>query len=230
LEVSPTPALSLRAVSKNYTSGSSSTTALDNVTIGLQDHDILCVMGRSGSGKTTLLKVSAGLTRPDVGRVELYGADLYALPDQERVRIRRTLTAFMFQEDILVETMTVKENVELPLIIEGYRKDAREKLVRKALDDVGLTTQEDRRPREVSGGERRRISLARALVKSPRILFLDEPTSNLDTLTAATIIELLRSLNRRGTTIVLSTHDYLAVKHFNNTVRLTDGRVSGLGP
>jgi putative ABC transport system ATP-binding protein len=226
LEVSPTPALSLRAVSKNYTSGSSPTTALDNVTIGLQDHDILCVMGRSGSGKTTLLKVSAGFIRPDVGTVQLYGTDLYAVPDQERVRIRRTITGFMFQEDILVETMTVKENVELPLIIEGYRKDAREKLVRKALDDVGLVTQEDRRPSEVSGGERRRISLARALVKSPKILFLDEPTSNLDTHTASTIVDLLRSLNSTGATIVLSTHDYLAAKHFSKTIRLTDGRVS----
>lgn len=218
-------ALSLEGVTKIYGSSRFKIKALINASLRLKEGESLCVMGPSGSGKTTLLKVSAGLLKPDSGKVELLGVNIYALSDEERIKFRSLYTAFMPQEDLLIETMSVKENVELPLIMEGYSKGAREALIQKALRDVGLESKADRKPSEVSGGERRRISLARCLVKSPKILFADEPTSNLDSDTALSMIGLLKELNERGTTIILSTHDPLIAENFPNVVYLRDGSV-----
>jgi len=218
-------ALSLEDVTKIYESASSKIKALANASLTVREGESLCVMGPSGSGKTTLLKVSAGLLKPDSGKVELFGVDVYALSGWERTRLRSLHTAFMPQEDLLIETLSVRENVELPLIIEGYPRREREALVEEALKDLGLRSEGDRRPSEVSGGERRRISLARCLVKSPRILFADEPTSNLDSGTALEVIHLLKELNRRGATIVISTHDPLIAEEFRNVIYLRDGSI-----
>lgn len=218
-------ALSLEGVTKTYYIGASKIKALNNISLKLKEGESLCIMGPSGSGKTTLLKVSAGLLKPDSGKVKLFGMDIYALSDKERIKLRRLLTAFMFQEDLLIETMSIKENVELPLIIEGYSKEAREPLVEKALKNVGLENKSDRKPSEVSGGERRRISLARCLVKSPKIIFVDEPTSNLDSVTASAMLQLLKELNEKGATIILSTHDPLVAEIFNNIIYLRDGLI-----
>lgn len=218
-------ALSLEGVTKTYYIGASKIKALNNISLKLKEGESLCIMGPSGSGKTTLLKVSAGLLKPDSGKVKLFSMDIYALSDKERIKLRRLLTAFMFQEDLLIETMSIKENVELPLIIEGYSKEAREPLVEKALKNVGLENKSDRKPSEVSGGERRRISLARCLVKSPKIIFVDEPTSNLDSVTASAMLQLLKELNEKGATIILSTHDPLVTEIFNNIIYLRDGLI-----
>jgi putative ABC transport system ATP-binding protein len=218
-------ALSLEGVTKTYYIGASKIKALNNISLKLKEGESLCIMGPSGSGKTTLLKVSAGLLKPDSGKVKLFGMDIYALSDKERIKLRRLLTAFMFQEDLLIETMSIKENVELPLIIEGYSKEAREPLVEKALKNVGLENKSDRKPSEVSGGEKRRISLARCLVKSPKIIFVDEPTSNLDSVTASAMLQLLKELNEKGATIILSTHDPLVTEIFNNIIYLRDGLI-----
>jgi putative ABC transport system ATP-binding protein len=115
--------------------------------------------------------------------------------------------------------------VDLPLIIEVYSKEAREPLVEKALKNVGLENKSDRKPSEVSGGEKRRISLARCLVKSPKIIFVDEPTSNLDSVTASAMLQLLKELNEKGATIILSTHDPLVTEIFNNIIYLRDGLI-----
>jgi putative ABC transport system ATP-binding protein len=218
-------ALSLEGVTKTYYIGASKIKALNNISLKLKEGESLCIMGPSGSGKTTLLKVSAGLLKPDSGKVKLFGMDIYALSDKERIKLRRLLTAFMFQEDLLIETMSIKENVELPLIIEGYSKEAREPLVEKALKNVGLENKSDRKPSEVSGGERRRISLARCLVKSPKIIFVDEPTSNLDSVTASAMLQLLKELNEKGATIILSTHDPLVTENFHKVIYLRDGSI-----
>lgn len=218
-------ALELAGVSKTYHTGGLSVNALSDVNLKVGKGEILCLMGPSGSGKTTLLKVSAGLLRPDSGKVVLLGKELYHLTQEERVAVRRNLTAFMFQEDLLIDTLSVRENVELPLIIEGYPRELSVKLVERALESVGLKGEKTRRPIEVSGGERRRISLARCLVKRPEILFLDEPTSNLDTDTASTMLDILRQLNGRGGTLILSTHDPLIAKHVGNITYIRDGRL-----
>lgn len=216
-------ALELADVSKTYNMKDFSVAALTNITLNIRKGEILCLMGSSGSGKTTLLKVSAGLLRPDSGRVMLLGKELYRLTPRERVTMRRNLTAYMFQEDLLIYTLSVRENVELPLLIEGYPKKMREKPVTRALEAVGLRKVEARKPMEVSGGERRRISLARCLVKTPEILFLDEPTSNLDTHTALTMLDIIKQLNNQGATIIFSSHDPLIAKHVGNIIYIRDG-------
>lgn len=216
-------ALELADVSKTYNTKDFSVAALTNITLNIRKGEILCLMGSSGSGKTTLLKVSAGLLRPDSGRVMLLGKELYRLTPRERVTMRRNLTAYMFQEDLLIYTLSVRENVELPLLIEGYPKKMREKPVTRALEAVGLRKVEARKPMEVSGGERRRISLARCLVKTPEILFLDEPTSNLDTHTALTMLDIIKQLNNQGATIIFSSHDPLIAKHVGNIIYIRDG-------
>jgi len=216
-------ALELADVSKTYNTKDFRVAALTNITLNIRKGEILCLMGSSGSGKTTLLKVSAGLLRPDSGRVMLLGKELYRLTPRERVTMRRNLTAYMFQEDLLIYTLSVRENVELPLLIEGYPKKMREKPVTRALEAVGLRKVEARKPMEVSGGERRRISLARCLVKTPEILFLDEPTSNLDTHTALTMLDIIKQLNNQGATIIFSSHDPLIAKHVGNIIYIRDG-------
>jgi len=221
-------ALELADISKTYHTRGLKVEALKNIDLKVGKGEILCLMGPSGSGKTTLFKVSAGLLRPDSGRVMLLGKELYQLTFGERLSLRRNLTAFMFQEDLLIDTLSVRENVELPLIIEGYPRRRRVEFVERALEAVGLKDMKTRRPMEVSGGERRRISLARCLAKRPEILFADEPTSNLDTKTASAMLDLLKQANSQGATIILSTHDPLIAKQVGNIIYMRDGKLQNL--
>ncbi len=209
---------------KVYRTRGVSTIALRNVSLRVDYGAMLCVMGASGSGKTTLLKVAAGYLSPDDGQVRLLGLPVYSLPIDERLRVRR-LVGFMFQEDLLIDTLTLLENVELPLVIEGASGKERSEAAMRALESVGLAGKEDRRPDEVSGGERRRASLARCLTREPKILFADEPTSNLDSNTAHSIVETLRALNKGGATIILSTHDQRVAEQTGNTIYIRDGAI-----
>ncbi len=218
-------ALTLKGVTKTYRSQAYTVDALRDISLTVKQAGILCVMGPSGSGKTTLLKVSGGLLRPDSGQVYLNGTNLYQQNSDEMTRLRRDHTAFMFQENLLIDTLTVEENVELPLIIEGRPKKERKELTLEALRTVGLQDLKDRKPHEVSGGERRRISLARCLAKKADILFIDEPTSNLDSKTSLQIIQHLKKINVQGTTLLLSTHDPLIAKHAGNITYIRDGRL-----
>jgi len=182
------------------------------------------VTGPSGSGKTTLLKVSAGYLAPDEGKVWIFDQDVYELSIGERLALRNRIVGFMFQENLLLEDLTAFENVELPLVIQGVVKNTREDRVRRALRSVGIPDLERRRPDEVSGGERRRISLARSLVNGCRILFVDEPTSNLDSTAAGAILDMLRHLNQLGLTIVAATHDPLVAQRADENVKMRDGK------
>lgn len=214
----------LIGVSKVYNTRGESVTALDDVCLKIDDGSMLCVMGPSGSGKSTLLKVAAGYLPPDKGRVNLLGYPVYHLPIGERLMLRRSI-GFMFQEDLLIDTLSLLENVELPLLIDGVGKRERREAAGRALECVDLKGKEERRPDEVSGGERRRASLARCLVNGPKILFVDEPTSNQDSKTALNMIELLKLLNRRGTTALISTHDRLVAEKVGTVLHLRDGSI-----
>lgn len=220
-------ALEMIEVSKAYHIKSGPVRALDNVSIHLPSGGLYGLMGPSGSGKTTLLKVSAGLLKPEQGSVRLFGIDIYGASGGRNRKIGKTLAAFMFQEDLLIQTLTLRENVELPLIIiGGTPKRARERIVSERLDEVGIGDLADRKPWEVSGGERRRVSLARCLVHQPRILFLDEPTSNLDSKTAAAMIDLIKGINREGATIFISTHDHFVADQIEHIHYMRDGRIT----
>ncbi len=218
-------ALELVEVKKTYSSKAYTIDALKGVSLRIGVGDLCCVMGPSGSGKTTLLKVSAGLLKPNGGSVKLFGTDIYEVSFEVRQRIRRMYTAFMFQEDLLIDTLTLRENVELPLIFRATPKRDRRELALKSLSEVGLEDMADRRPMEVSGGERRKISLARCLANNPRIMFLDEPTSNLDSKNALMIVNLIKRINKRGITVILSTHDSFVAKQLGKVVYMRDGKI-----
>ena len=220
-------ALELEKVSKAYRTGGLKVEALRDVNLRVLRGEMTCIMGPSGSGKTTLLKVSSGLLRPDSGMVILLGLELYSMELEERVNARRRLTSFMFQEDLLIDTLSIRENVELPLILEGYPRRMRDEAVDRALEEVGLGGLGERRPMEVSGGERRRVSLARCLVKSPMVIFADEPTSNLDTETAEAMFNLLKDINKNGATVIFTTHDPRIARLAGNVITMRDGKIQG---
>lgn len=218
-------ALSLTNVSKTYRSNRREVAALRSVNLKIAEKSSLCLVGPSGSGKTTLLRVSAGYLAPDTGNVEVFGQDIYSLPASERLALRNQALGYLFQDDQLLEDLTAYENVELPLIIQGIPSKLREERVHQALESVGILALAGSRPNEVSGGEKRRISLARSLVNGARILFADEPTSSLDTETATMILQTLRGLNRSGMTIVAATHDPLVASELDAVVKMRDGKV-----
>jgi len=217
--------LTLTNVSKTYRNDFREVTALNNVNLKVAEKSFLCIAGPSGSGKTTLLKVSAGYLAPDTGNVEAFGQDIYSLPISERLALRNRTFGFLFQGDQLLEDLTASENVELPLVIQGIPARVRRQRVRQALESVGILALEDSRPNEVSGGEKRRISLARSLINGAKVLFADEPTSNLDTGTATKILQTLRGLNRAGMTVVTATHDSLVASQADVILNMRDGKI-----
>lgn len=218
-------ALTLSNVNKTYRNNSREVAALDSINLKVPEKSFLCVVGPSGSGKTTLLRVSAGYLAPDNGNVAIFGQDIYSLPLSERLNLRNRVIGFLFQGDQLLEDLTASENVELPLVIQGVPARLGRERVRRALESVGILSLADSRPNEVSGGEKRRVSLARSLVNGASVLFADEPTSNLDTGTARMILQTLRVLNRSGMTIVAATHDSLVADEADRIVEMRDGMI-----
>ena len=218
-------ALRLDGVTKVYGSGRSKVVALRNITLSIMEGELVCLMGPSGAGKTTLLKVAAGFTRPDKGSVWLMGEEITKLGPKEIMALRNRLVGFMFQEDLLINSLTISENVELPLIARGLPKRERKRMVLETLESLGIASLARRKPHEVSGGERRRACLAMSIAHRPRILFADEPTSSLDIDTSLTIIEELIDLNKEGTTILMATHDTLIARKIRRVILIRDGSI-----
>jgi putative ABC transport system ATP-binding protein len=182
------------------------------------------IVGPSGSGKTTLLGLLAGLDTPSRGQVILDGDDLTAMDEDERAKLRGQKVGFVFQSFQLISTLTALENVQVPLELRG--ESGASVRARDLLTRVGLGDRLEHFPTQLSGGEQQRVAIARAFANSPRILFADEPTGNLDSETGARIVALLESLNRESqTTIILVTHDLNLAAHAQRIIRLSDGRV-----
>ena len=221
-------ALHLEKVTKVYRKGASEVRALDGVDLDIEAGEFLTVVGPSGSGKTTFLNILGCLDSPTEGRLVYDGVELRALGEKGLSAYRRDRISFVFQSYNLIPVLTVRENVELPLVIERKR-GARE--IRVMADEmiaaVGLAGMENRYPRELSGGQEQRVAIARALVKKPLVVLADEPTANLDSHTAEDIVELMRKINaERGTTFVFSTHDKLVMDHARRVVTIRDGKVT----
>jgi putative ABC transport system ATP-binding protein len=197
-------------------------TLLEGVSLQVQAGERLAIMGRSGSGKTTLLGLLAGLDRPTSGEIWLLGEALSMQDEEGRARIRKGKVGFVFQNFQLLEGLSVLENVELPLRMAGLPLAA----ARRCLEDVGLSARLQQKPAQLSGGEQQRVAIARALAIQPKLLFADEPTGNLDSHTAETIIALLFDLvQQQGTTLVLVTHDEALAARCDRTIRLQQGRL-----
>ncbi|AEV84473.1 ABC transporter [Actinoplanes sp. SE50] len=216
---------SLTSVRKVYGHGDRAVTALDDVSLHFPRGSFTAVMGPSGSGKSTLLHCAAGLDRPTSGQILIAGRDIGALDENDRTRLRRDRIGFVFQAFNLVTSLTAAQNVELPLRFAGRRPgpDA----VHAALARVGLADRAGHRPRQLSGGQQQRVALARALITGPEVLFADEPTGALDTVTSGEVLALLRQLvdDERQTTIMV-THDPVAAAYADVVVFLKDGRIA----
>jgi putative ABC transport system ATP-binding protein len=224
----PRPRCSLmliaRDLTKEYRSGDNRLAVLRDVSFSIPQGAFVAIVGPSGSGKTTLLGLLAGLDTPTRGQVLLDDADLTAMDEDERARLRGEKVGFVFQSFQLISTLTALENVQVPLELRGDSGAADR--ARELLRRVGLGDRLDHFPTQLSGGEQQRVAIARAFANSPRILFADEPTGNLDSDTGGRIVELLEALNRESkTTIILVTHDHALAAHAQRIIRLSDGRV-----
>ena len=216
----------LRAIdlAKEVSSPEGSLTIVDDVTLTIAAGEAVAIIGASGAGKSTLLALLAGLDEPTRGSVWLEDVELTALDEDGRAALRARHVGFVFQSFHLVPSLTALENVMLPLELAGIR-DARGP-AREVLERVGLARRTGHYPRQLSGGEQQRVAIARAFVTRPAVLFADEPTGNLDTVTGERIIELLFALNREsGTTLVLVTHDRAIADRCDRTIELEAGRI-----
>ncbi|HXD21787.1 MAG TPA: ABC transporter ATP-binding protein [Gemmatimonadaceae bacterium] len=216
--------LSARDLTKEYQSGSSRLAVLKHVSFDIPQGSFVSIVGPSGSGKTTLLGLLAGLDTATAGSVTLDGTDLTRLTEDERALLRGERVGFIFQTFQLIPTLTAIENVQVPLELRGDRDAAAR--AKGLLVRVGLGDRMDHFPTQLSGGEQQRVAIARAFSNSPKILFADEPTGNLDGETGARIVELLEELNREsGSTIIIVTHDITLAQRAGRMIRLKDGVV-----
>jgi putative ABC transport system ATP-binding protein len=219
------PILETRSISKTYTAGDRKIAVLDSVSLAVADGEFLVVQGESGSGKSTLLSILSGLDSVDSGRVLIDGKDITNLSEDELAPLRNSFFGFVFQSFHLVPSLTALENIMFPAELRGdlrAQEKAEELLRRVGLSDRGASF-----PHQLSGGEKQRCAICRALVNDPRIIFADEPTGNLDSMNGAAVLELLLELHQeRKTTLVLVTHSREIAGKAGRVVLLQDGRIA----
>ena len=223
--VTSTQAVALRDVRKVYGRGDGSVVALDGVTVGLARGSFTALMGPSGSGKSTFLNVAAGLDRPTSGTITLADTELAGLSERRLTILRRERIGFVFQAFNLLPSLTVAQNIGLPLRLDGHRP--RRSTIRDVAARVGLEKRLRDRPSQLSGGQQQRVAIARALVTRPEVVFADEPTGALDTRTGHGVLELLRDIvDQDHRTVVMVTHDPVAAAYADHVIVLADGRLA----
>ncbi len=226
-----TPVIQLKDVSKYYRTGDLRVAALQSINLEMMTGDFVTVMGPSGGGKTTLLNCMGGLDLPDEGDILLNGRLISKMTDAELTRLRRSEIGFVFQFFNLLPTLTVRENVELPLLL-GHAPGKEAQRIQPLLDYVGLGHRTESFPAELSGGEMQRVAIARAFVHRPHLILADEPTGNLDSENGRRILELLHQACRDfNTTVVVVTHNPEAAQYGNRHFEIRDGRLqTGIDP
>jgi putative ABC transport system ATP-binding protein len=226
LQSTTTPAARVVGLTKVHGRGDTSVTALDGVTLDIERGEFTAIMGPSGSGKSTLMHCAAGLDSVTSGEVHLGDVDITRLGDKALTTLRRDRIGFVFQSFNLIPTLSAEENILLPLAIAGRRPEPG--WYDLVIETVGLRDRLGHRPSELSGGQQQRVACARALVSRPEIIFADEPTGNLDSVSGAEVLGFLRrSVDEFGQTIVMVTHDPAAASHTDRVVFLADGTVVG---
>ena len=217
--------IEVRDLAKSYASGDETVEALRGIDMDIAQGEFLTIMGQSGSGKSTLLSILGGLNHPSCGTVKMEGVDLYTLPGEKLADFRSQKLGFVFQSFNLIPYLTALENVMLPLAISPMKSKEKSAAAEEALCRVGLGGKTDRLPNQLSGGEQERVAIARAIVNRPQLLFADEPTGNLDSKTSTDMMQLFRSLNGSGQTVVMVTHNPENCDYADRTVHLKDGLV-----
>ena len=225
---SPDVAISVTRLKKVYRMGRVSVPALDDVSLEVPGGAVVCIMGKSGSGKSTLLRQLGLIDRPTAGRIHLHGHDVTALSESQRATLRLSSLGYVFQEYALLPELTARENVYLPAMMLGKPGQQYRERASELLDAVGLADRAGHRPKELSGGEQQRVAIARALVNEPRIIFADEPTANLDSMSARPVMETLRRLNDLfHVTVLFVSHDPDDAQYATRLIHLSDGRITG---
>ena len=199
--------------------------ALDGVSLNIDRGEFVAVVGQSGSGKSTMMNVLGCLDIPTRGTYLLDGTDVRELTDKELSHIRNKQIGFIFQQYNLIQSLTVLENVELPLIYQGIKADDRYDMAMNALERVGLVSRYKHRPTQMSGGQQQRVAIARAIAAHPPIIMADEPTGALDSHTGQEVLRFLQQLNKEGSTVILITHDNGIAATARRCVRLQDGKI-----
>jgi len=217
--------IEVKNVSKIYKMGKEEFAALNNVSLKINEGDFLSIVGPSGSGKSTLMHLIGGLDTPTTGSIYIEGKDISKLKDKQMAKYRNSTIGFVFQAFNLENTQTALENVMMPLIFAGVSGKERKLKAINALKMVDLEDKLKNKPTEMSGGQRQRVSIARALVNSPKIIFADEPTGNLDSKNGTNVMELLKNLNRKGYTIIMVTHNVEDAKEAKRIIKIRDGEI-----
>jgi putative ABC transport system ATP-binding protein len=224
-------AVDLKEVGKTYRSGLIEVSALRGISVHIASGEFVAIAGPSGSGKTTLLNIIGGLDRADSGEVRVAGQDFQILSLTELARVRLNRIGFVFQTYNLLPVLTAFENAEFTLLLQGLPASQRQERVKKLFLEIGLDGLENRRPAELSGGQQQRVAVARAMVTEPALILADEPTANLDSATAISLLDVMEHLNRTtGTTFIFSTHDPQVMERAHRLILLRDGQIASDEP
>ena len=215
--------ISSENLSRHFKVGTVAINALNDVSFSIKKNEFVALMGASGSGKSTLMNLIGCLDSATSGSYNLNGTNVKEMDDNSLANIRNKEIGFIFQTFNLLPRYTALENVILPLIYAGIKKEAREIMAKKALGNVGLSDRMTHKPNELSGGQRQRVAIARALVNNPSIILADEPTGNLDSETSIEIMKLFQKIHQKGNTIIVVTHEEDIAKYAGRIIRLKDG-------
>lgn len=210
---------------KSYGQGKATVTALSEVSFQIESGEFIAIMGESGAGKSTLLSILGAMNAPSKGSLEVDDIDVYQLSQEKRTDFRREFLGFIFQSFHLISYLTVLENVMLPLAIVRKSAQKKQSMAMEALIKVGLENKADRLPSQISGGEKERVAIARAIVNDPPLLLADEPTGNLDSRNSQDIMKLLKELNDQHTTIMMVTHSQQCAANAQRVLQMSDGQL-----
>ncbi|HPA57312.1 MAG TPA: ABC transporter ATP-binding protein [bacterium] len=213
-------------VTRTYKTGEIEVHALRGVDLTIRKGEFTAIAGPSGSGKTTLLNIIGGLDTPSSGDVVLGGKLISKMSGSELSNFRRDHVGFIFQSYNLIPVLTVEENIEFVMFLQGVERSLRSKKVKEILEVIGLTGSHDRLPSQLSGGQQQRVAVARAIVSEPDIILADEPTANLDSVTGSALLDMMKKLNEeKGITFIFSTHDKMIMERAKRLVKLHDGKI-----
>jgi putative ABC transport system ATP-binding protein len=215
--------ITIKDLVKIYRTEEIETLALNKMCLEVQEHEFVAIMGPSGCGKSTLLNILGMLDEPNVGSFIFNGIDVSKFNENKRCDIRKANIGFVFQSFNLIDELTVFENVELPLVYNNIKAAQRKRMVEEALKSVQMTHRRNHFPSQLSGGQQQRVAVARAVVNSPKLILADEPTGNLDSKNGADVMQLLTSLNEKGTTIIMVTHSEHDSRYAHRIVHMLDG-------
>jgi putative ABC transport system ATP-binding protein len=220
------PVIVTERITKVYDEHRVPVKALDGIDLNIEEGEFTALVGPSGSGKTTLMNIIGGLDRPTSGRVYVEGKEITGMRQSALIGFRLNHIGFVFQAFNLIPVFTARENIEFIMLLQGKPREERQARALELLEDVGLTGLADRKPAELSGGQQQRVAVARALASYPSFVLADEPTANLDSVSADGLLDIMEQLNqKRSMTFIFSTHDSRVVKRARRVVTLRDGKV-----